>query len=332
MVTALAAAVGVQVQATDVSQGGFSLEDHWNDTRAPRAIDRGGWHFVVMQQGPSALLSSRENLRLWAGRFNERIRAVGGRPALYMIWPEAARISEFDNVRESYLLAAQDIKGLFLPAGDAWRAAWKREPGLKLYGPDDFHPSVLGTYTAALVITSKITVTLCNRNVQRLCARQRNACGDFSHGGTDRPSCGGGSSRRRIGLPLSYLPKTEGKSSLFETLVGIIRESRTPHPLPPEHRATVARCRPVSRKLFHYSAFAGSLTIHAINTINTNTYNTFNTPQGKAQLQPSVARRDFKEPLPIHGSGRGPRQETRIPLLAVNFRSMEADTKGRRSR
>jgi hypothetical protein len=157
MVTALAAGVGVQVQATDVSQGGFSLEDHWNDTRAPRAIDQGRWHFVVMQQGPSALLSSRENLRLWAGQFNQRIRAVGGRPALYMIWPEADRMSEFDNVRESYLLAAQDINGLFLPAGDAWRAAWKREPNLQLYGLDGFHPSVLGTYTAALVITSKIT-------------------------------------------------------------------------------------------------------------------------------------------------------------------------------
>lgn len=157
MVSALAAGVGVQVQATDVSQGGYSLEDHWNDRRAPRAIDQGGWHFVVMQQGPSALPSSRENLRFWAGEFNKRIRAVGGRPAMYMIWPEASRIGEFDNVRLSYLLAAQAIDGLFLPAGDAWRAAWRRKPGLKLYGADDFHPSVLGTYAAALVITSKIT-------------------------------------------------------------------------------------------------------------------------------------------------------------------------------
>jgi hypothetical protein len=157
MVTALAGAVGVQVQATDVSQGGFSLEDHWNDMRAPRAIDQGGWHFVVLQQGPSALPASRDNLRLWAGQFNQRIRAVGGRPALYMIWPEAGRIGEFDNVRDSYRLAAQDISGLFLPAGDAWRAAWRRDPALKLYGPDDFHPSQLGTYTAALVITSKLT-------------------------------------------------------------------------------------------------------------------------------------------------------------------------------
>lgn len=157
MVAAIAAGVGVQIQSTDVSQGGFSLEDHWNDKHAPRIIDQGGWHFVVLQQGPSALLSSRENLREWAGRFNDRIRAVGGRPAIYMVWPEAARIGEFENVRQSYLLAAQDINGLFLPAGDAWRAAWRRDPALKLYGSDDFHPSVLGTYTAALVIASKIT-------------------------------------------------------------------------------------------------------------------------------------------------------------------------------
>jgi hypothetical protein len=73
------------------------------------------------------------------------------------VWPEAVRIDEFENVRLSYLHAAQDIKGLFLPAGDAWRAAWTKEPTLKLYGPDDFHPSLLGTYTAALVIASKMT-------------------------------------------------------------------------------------------------------------------------------------------------------------------------------
>lgn len=157
MVTALAAGVGVTVQATDVSQGGFSLEDHWNDQRAPRAIDQGGWHFVVMQQGPSALAESQVNLRFWAGKLNERIRAVGGRPAMFMIWPEATRIDEFENVRLSYLHAAQDIHGVFMPAGDAWREAWKQDRSLKFYGPDDFHPSVLGTYAAALVITSKIT-------------------------------------------------------------------------------------------------------------------------------------------------------------------------------
>ena len=39
-----------------------------------------------------------------------------------------------------------------MPAGDAWLAAWRRDPDLRLYGPDGFHPTVLGSYLAALVI------------------------------------------------------------------------------------------------------------------------------------------------------------------------------------
>jgi len=44
-----------------------------------------------------------------------------------------------------------------LPAGEAWRAAWRRDSTLALYGPDAFHPSILGTYVAALVIYGGLT-------------------------------------------------------------------------------------------------------------------------------------------------------------------------------
>ena len=52
----------------------------------------------------------------------------------------------------SYRNAAIASRSELLPAGDAWRAAWRRDPKLQLYGPDGFHPSRLGTYLAALVI------------------------------------------------------------------------------------------------------------------------------------------------------------------------------------
>jgi hypothetical protein len=41
---------------------------------------------------------------------------------------------------------------VLLPAGDAWRRAWRLDPDLSLYGPDGFHPSRLGSILAALVI------------------------------------------------------------------------------------------------------------------------------------------------------------------------------------
>ena len=56
---------------------------------------------------------------------------------------------------ESYRLAAADVRGVELPAGAAWLAAWAREPELELYGPDEFHSTLEGSYLAALMIYAK---------------------------------------------------------------------------------------------------------------------------------------------------------------------------------
>jgi hypothetical protein len=74
-----------------------------------------------------------------------------------MVWPARERFGDFDGVRVSYAKAAQDVNGLLLPAGEAWRAAWRRDERLALYGPDHFHPSPLGSYLAALVIVHRLT-------------------------------------------------------------------------------------------------------------------------------------------------------------------------------
>ena len=84
------------------------------------------------------------------------IKKAGGRTALYMVWPSRARRGDFAGVSQSYAAAAKDVKGLLLPAGDAWRAAWAADTALPLYGPDGFHPSPVGTYLAALVIYEQI--------------------------------------------------------------------------------------------------------------------------------------------------------------------------------
>lgn len=156
MVAALASASGQPLAVEAVTFGGFSLEDHWNQGDARRAIARGGWRFVVLQQGPSSLPASRTNLVEWTRRFGEEIRRAGARPALYSVWPESARASAFADVTRSYFEAAASVDGLFLPAGEAWRAASRRSPALELYGPDGFHPTPRGTYLAALLITAQL--------------------------------------------------------------------------------------------------------------------------------------------------------------------------------
>jgi hypothetical protein len=158
MVEQLAAAAGEAAISTEsVVFGGYSLEDHWHRGDALRAIDKGGWDVVVLQQGPSALPESRALLVQYAQLFAERIRAVGARPAMYSVWPDLSRIEAWDSVTTSYAEAARAINGILLPAGEALREAHRRDPTLQLFEGDGFHPSALGSYLAALALFSRLT-------------------------------------------------------------------------------------------------------------------------------------------------------------------------------
>jgi hypothetical protein len=157
-VARLAGSANITIHVASVAGPNLALIDHVEGhSNAPDVIGQGGWNYVVLQQGPSALSLSRDTLLLAARLLATQIQAVGARTALLMVWPESNRFAVFDDVRDSYRAAAADVGGLFLPAGEAWRAAWVTDPQLPLYGPDGYHPSELGTYLAALVVYEGIT-------------------------------------------------------------------------------------------------------------------------------------------------------------------------------
>ena len=122
----------------------------------PLSDAEGGWDVVVLQQGPSTLPRNRAHLVEWAGRFAERIRAAGARPALYGIWPPRSQPDGFDLVRDSYTDAARASDGILMPVGEAWRIALARDPALPLYAGDGFHPTELGSALAAYVIWQRL--------------------------------------------------------------------------------------------------------------------------------------------------------------------------------
>jgi hypothetical protein len=130
----------------------YNLDDHRAEGTALRAIARGGWEVVVLQQGPSSLPENRAQLRASVGALNAEISGVSATPALYSVWPTASRRDDFDRAIESYALAAQDVNGVLFPVAAAWLAAWRRDSTLTLYSGDGLHPSVAGSYLAALVM------------------------------------------------------------------------------------------------------------------------------------------------------------------------------------
>ena len=153
MFVALARQVGSdRVQAAGIAFPDFALEDHWNEGSARRALREHDWEFVVMQQGSSALPANQVNLRTWAAQFTPEIRAAGAVPVLFMVWPTTSRLGDFPAVLQSYRDAASAVDGIFAPAGDGWTAFGSLQG---LYRPDGLHPSVAGTYIAALVLLER---------------------------------------------------------------------------------------------------------------------------------------------------------------------------------
>ncbi|HYV97298.1 MAG TPA: hypothetical protein VE967_07605 [Gemmatimonadaceae bacterium] len=157
MVDALAAASGFDIVSDAQASPDYALIDHWDNPQTRQRVQTGHYDVVILQQGPSSLSVNRDSLRLWTAMWAPVIRTAGGRPALYAVWPEAERSYAFGDVSTSYRLAAEDVNGLFFPVGDTWLETWAEYPTAELYGADNFHPAVAGTYAAAVVIVSILT-------------------------------------------------------------------------------------------------------------------------------------------------------------------------------
>lgn len=151
MVKRLAEMNGQRVETAVAAYPNYSLEDHLQDRRTLAVLREKPWDVVVLQQGPSALESSRQQLLRDTRAFAQLLRGVRkpARIALLMVWPSRARSGDSLRVAESYRLAAEAIGGVLIPAGEAWR---KSHTGVELYGADGFHPSEAGTYLVALSV------------------------------------------------------------------------------------------------------------------------------------------------------------------------------------
>jgi hypothetical protein len=167
-VAGLALGAGDTIEVQTVAAPNLALIDHVaGQTNAVETIKSGRWDYVVLQQGPTPLPLYRDTLILATKWLQPYIHDAGGRSAQLMVWPSATKRASFDEVRRSSQLAAKAVGGVFLPAGEAWRAAWAAGPRVALYGPDGFHPSELGTYLTALVVYEGLT----GRDVTTLPAR-----------------------------------------------------------------------------------------------------------------------------------------------------------------
>lgn len=160
IIQALAAAAGAEpFTYRMIAHGGYALEDHWDRQEPHAAIAEKTWDVVVLQQGASGSDEGRAALIEYTKKFDGKIRGAGAVTALYSVWPPngyPGYTDYFDRISTSYSLAADTVDGMLFPVGEAWRAAWRRDSTIELYSPDQLHPSLEGSYLAALVIFQQL--------------------------------------------------------------------------------------------------------------------------------------------------------------------------------
>jgi len=145
-------------QVTRVAIGGYTLEQHWNNSTTRQTLGQGGWNSVVLQEQSQTPIFDAAKFRRFAGEFDRQIKAIGGKTVLLMTWerPDSVALGvTTQTLANAYTAIGTELGAKVAPAGLAFARALSEKPDLFLNSFDG-HPSIYGTYLAACVLYGTI--------------------------------------------------------------------------------------------------------------------------------------------------------------------------------
>lgn len=158
-----------RITVDSVTEGGATLQRHWEQMRQERAR-AGGWSAVVLQGQSVEPIAAFQGFDAYARRFVDVIRGADARAVLFATWARregdavygqgwsggsfAAMSQRLDS---AFRLVAMNTGGEVAPVGARWAEVVTQRPALNLYDADGSHPSLAGSYLAACVIYRAVT-------------------------------------------------------------------------------------------------------------------------------------------------------------------------------
>lgn len=136
-----------------ISPGGYTLQNHWEDTNTLETIRSGEWDVVVLQEQSQTPVINYKAFAEYAQKLNSEIKAAGAETILFMTWerPDSVQYGVTTQaLSKNYTYLGNQLGIKVAPAGLAFAKALRERPGLILYSADG-HPTLAGTYLATAV-------------------------------------------------------------------------------------------------------------------------------------------------------------------------------------
>lgn len=154
MLSKLAASAGLSLETEMVARGGATLQQHWEEGLALKALKQGRWDYVVLQEQSMLPVSDPATMHKYAKMFDAEIKQIGAKTVFYLTWARQNRPETQAALTEAYTKIAKELGAMIAAAGPAWQTAIKENPELVLHLPDQSHPNSSGTYLTACVFYS----------------------------------------------------------------------------------------------------------------------------------------------------------------------------------
>ena len=137
-----------------VSQGGMTLQRHWQEGRALETIKSDDWDYVVLQEQSKlgmvlvidndVYFGETEQFFKYARKFDAEIKNAGAKTVFLMTWSRKNRPEEQDILTYAYTAIAKELNAIIAPVGLVWDQV-RSVDHFNLYDPDGSHPSPYGS-------------------------------------------------------------------------------------------------------------------------------------------------------------------------------------------
>lgn len=165
---------GPQITAQTAAKDGATLKELWYDEKLRGQLYIGKRDAVVLQeqslwaQLPETVEATAKAARLWG----EEIAKAGAKPVIFETWERQPGSFWYTDKRFVYLKTPKnmrdknvaataalgaELKAQVAPVGRAYAMLLKKNSKWPLYEADSHHPSIPGTYLAALVLYKTLT-------------------------------------------------------------------------------------------------------------------------------------------------------------------------------